>query len=293
MRTQPAHRTCLMVLLLIAGAVAGAAQNIERLPDSARNDGMSSELIKTGLYMISGRGSNSVLRLSANGLILVDGKLPDSYDALMLRVRAISKQPIRALILTDYDESNIGNNARFLEAGTPIVAQENARAALASYNSASDKTASAIITYANEYKIHLGGIDAQLMHFGNAYSNHDTVVYFPNLKVVAVGDLYSAKPDPDFSAGGSLVGWGPVLAQILKLDFDVVVPATGPVVTRADLEAFKTRIDTMVSRATGLVRQGVPKNQLMAQLKTDDPGWQLNLTGEQLDIFYAELSQAK
>jgi hypothetical protein len=105
--------------------------------------------------------------------------------------------------------------------------------------------------------------------------------------------LYSAKPAPDFAAGGSLVGWGPVLAQILKLDFDVVVPATGPVVTRADLEAFKTRIDTMVSRATGLVRQGVPKNQLMAQLKTDDPGWQLDLTGEQLDIFYAELSQAK
>ena len=133
----------------------------------------------------------------------------------------------------------------------------------------------------------------QLFHFGNAHTNGDTVVYFPNLKVVAVGDLFAATPNPDFSAGGSLVGWGPVLAQILKLDFDVVVPGTGPPVTRADLEAFKTKIDTLVSRATGLVKKGVPKDQLMAQLKTDDLGWQLSFTGNQLDRFYSELSVAK
>jgi hypothetical protein len=112
--------------------------------------------------------------------------------------------------------------------------------------------------------------------------------------VVAVGDLYTpGTPEPDYSAGGSLVGWGPVLAQILKLDFDVVVPSTGPMVTRADLEAFKTRIDTLVSRASGLVKSGVTKDQLMAQLKTDDLGWRFSFTGDQLDRFYAELSQAK
>ena len=74
---------------------------------------------------------------------------------------------------------------------------------------------------------------------------------------VAVGDLFTANtPDPDFASGGSLVGWGPVLAQILKLDFDVVAPSTGPMATRADLEAFKTKIDTLVSRAAGLVKKG-------------------------------------
>jgi glyoxylase-like metal-dependent hydrolase (beta-lactamase superfamily II) len=125
------------------------------------------------------------------------------------------------------------------------------------------------------------------------HTNGDTVVYFPNLKAVAVGDLFAATPNPDFSAGGSLVGWGPVLAQILKLDFDVVVPGTGPMIPRADLEAFKTKIDTLVSRATALARKGVPKDQLMAQLKTDDLGWQFNFTGDRLDAFYAELIRAK
>jgi hypothetical protein len=82
-----------------------------------------------------------------------------------------------------------------------------------------------------------------------------------------------------------------VLAQVLKLDFDVAIPSTGPTITRAELEAFKTKIDTLVSRATGLVKQGVPEDQLMAQLKTGDLGWQLSFTGDQLDRFYAELSR--
>ena len=64
---------------MIAGAVVSSAQY---LPSNKvrRDDGLSSDLVKTGLYVLTGKGSNSVLRLSANGLILVDGKLPGSYD---------------------------------------------------------------------------------------------------------------------------------------------------------------------------------------------------------------------
>ncbi len=147
------------------------------------------------------------------------------------------------------------------------------------------------MTYDHEYLLKLGGVEAELLHFGNAHTSGDTVVYFPNLKVVAVGGLYAAMPSPDFSAGGSLVDWGPVLEQILKLDFDVMVPGMGPTATRADLEKFKTKIDTVVARAAGLVKKGVPKDQFMAQLKTGDLGWQLNFSADQVDGFYAELSR--
>ena len=84
-----------------------------------------------------------------------------------------------------------------------------------------------------------------------------------------------------------------ILDQVLKLDFDTVVHSTGPVVTRAELEAFRAKVDTMTSRATALVTKGVPKDQLMARLKTDDLGWKFNFTGEEVDRFFAELSRAK
>jgi cyclase len=263
------------VIVLLATAGAGSAQ-------------MTAQAVRTGLFVISGGGANSVLRLSANGLILVDGKLPGNYEAIpaLAKKLSFSDQPIRVLITTDYQENHTGNNAKFLAAGAQIIAHENVRRA-------GGNAAPPTITYDDDYTLRLGGVEARLMHFGNAHTSGDTIVYFPNLKVVAVGDLFAATPDPDFSAGGSLVNWGSVLAHILELDFDVVVPGTGPIVTRSELEAFKNKIDTLVSRATRLVKKGVPEDQLMAQLKTDDLGWQLNFTGDRLDCFYAELSRSK
>ncbi len=293
MRAPSAFGVWATVLVVAAGTIAASAQFNQAKTPIPANDGMTYQLVKTGLYLISGNGGNSVLRLSANGLILVDGKSADSYAGLRARAKKISDQPIRALILTSCDESVTGTNTKFVGDGTRIVAQENAKQNLDSCNLAADKIAPALVTYGRDYQIRFGGIETQLMHFGNAYSKIDTVVYFPNLKTVVIGNLFAPTPNADFSAGGSLLGWGPVLAQVLKLDFDVVVPSKGPAVTRADLEAFKTKIDILVSRAAGLVSKGVSKDQLMAQLKTDDLGWHLTFTEEQVDGFYSELSRAK
>jgi hypothetical protein len=88
-----------------------------------------------------------------------------------------------------------------------------------------------------------------------------------------------------------LTGWGPVLGEILKLDFDIVVPGNGPVISRADLERFKTRIDTLVTRAAGLVQIGVAKDRLLSELNTAEPLFKL--TPECLSAFYDELARAK
>jgi glyoxylase-like metal-dependent hydrolase (beta-lactamase superfamily II) len=285
-----ALRPGVLVLLCIAGSAAASAQ----VPHQRESE-LTAQLVKTGLFVISGGGCNSLVRFSANGFVLVDGKLPGNRDAIVELAKKLSysDQPIRILINTDYREQHTGGNAAFLAAGTQIIAQENVKLSLIGYNPPGGKITPPTITYDHEYTIKIGGIEVQLMHFGNAHTSGDTVVYFPNLKVVDVGDLYAATPDPDFLAGGSLVGWGPALGEILKLDFDVVVPGSGPGVSRAGLEAYKVKIDTLVSRARELVMNGVGKDQLMAQLKTDDLGWKFNFTGEPLDRFYAELSRTR
>jgi cyclase len=233
-----------------------------------RDKALRAQLITTGLYMISGAGGNSVLRLSADGFILVDGQLPDNYEAILACAKKLSysEQPIRALILTDHHSDRAGDAVKFLNAGTQIIAQENVKRNLVALNATGGNAALPTTTYDREYKFRLGGVEVQLMHFGNADTNGDTVVYFPNLKVVAVGDLFASIPDPDLSAGGSLAGWGPTLAKILKLDFVVAVPRTGPAVRRVDLEALKTKIDILVSRASEAVSGG-SKDQSLFQTK--------------------------
>lgn len=287
------QRTCGFVLLAILLGMNASAQYRNRAVKVPGSSKMNSQYIKTGLYLITGEGNNSVVRLSANGLIIVDDKLPGNYEGLVGRAQKISDQPVRFLMLTDVSKSNTGNLAQFLKEGTRVVVQENVAQTLLGQNAVDLKDPSAIIRFDHDRIIHLGGIEAQALYFGNAYSVGNTVVYFPNLKVVAVGQLYSPDAKLEVTDDGSLVQWSAVLADVLKLDFDVVVPATGPPVGRDELQAYKAKLDGLISRASALVKQGVLKDQLLWQLNKDDRGLRLSLTPGQLDHFYAELSSTK
>src|SRR5215831_9934938 len=287
-----------IALLAVVGAVAGSAFAAEEQPgNGSQEEKLNIQLLKTGLFLITGGGANSLLRLSPYGEILVDGKRAQNYAALKSQVRTIARitdMPVRVVIVTNHHEDRSGTNAKFLAAGAQIIAQESVARSLTTYRASGEKIAPPTITYAKDYTLGLGGVEVKLMHFGNARTDGDTVVYFPNLKVVAVGDLFTPDiPDPDFSEGGSLVNWGPVLDQILKLDFDIAVPSKGPTITRDDLVAFKTKIEILVSRSRALVNNGVPKEQLLAQLNPEDFGWQFNFSPDDIDRFYAELSSSK
>jgi cyclase len=298
-KTVAVHVSCVIVLLAVAGAAGSSAQDTQgKEPSGAAAPAsvLTAQLVKTGLYMYSSARGNSLLRLSADGMILVDGQLPGDCAALQKQVGKISRisdQSIRVLITTDHHLEHTGCNATLASKGAQIVAHENVKRNLSDYGPPGEKIAPPTKTYDHDLNVKLGGVEVQLMHFGNAHTDGDTVVYFPGLRVVAVGDLYASTPDPSFAEGGSLVGWGPVLAEILKLDFDVVVPGAGPTVTRADLAAFKGKIDTLVSRATGLVKKGVSKDRLMAELETEDLGWRFSFTGDRLDRFYDGLSRTE
>jgi len=252
---------------------------------------LSPRLIKTGLYLISGGGGNTLMRMSASGLILVDGKSSGTYRALMSQVRKINKisdLPVRMLIVTDHHASHTGNDDRFIAAGVPVVAQQNVKRNLE--RSAPD--AKIAVTFDAEYSIRMGGVEARLLHFGPAHTDGDTVVYFPNLKVVALGDLYPrGAPSVDYASGGSLANYGRVLAQVLELDFDVAVPSDGPPVGRADVAALKGRIDAIVERARGLITAGATKSDAVEAITTASTSWTIGK--EAAGRLYEELLQAQ
>jgi len=254
---------------------------------------LATQLVKPGFYMITGAGANTEVRVTNEGLIVVDGKLPgdENYNALMEQIKMISTQPIKYLIVTHHHADHTGNNNKFLAAGVQIVAQENLNKNLATY-AGTPKPADATITYNNDYTVKLGGVEAKLYHFGRAHTSGDTVVYFPDLKVVCVSDVVTTGttgPLADYAGGGSFAEWPKVLDGILKLDFDTAIAGNGNPLTKADIQEYKTKIDTFLMRAKEAVRQGVPKDQLMAQIKTDDLGWKPRAPN--VDPFYDELTK--
>ena len=240
--------------------------------------------------MISGAGANTEVRVTNDGLIVVDGKLPgdEIYTALMAQIKAISTQPIRYLIVTQYHADHAGNNEKFLAAGVQLIAQKNLNINLT-------RTAAkglATITYDREYTLKLGGVEVRLFHAGNAHTSGDTMVYFPDLKVVTVSDdVTPPMPGPlaDYAGGGSFRDWPQTLDNVLKLDFDTAIPGNGPPISKLEVKTFRDQIATFVSRAQAAIRKGVPKDQLMSQLNTDDLGWKARVPN--VDPFYADLEK--
>ncbi len=252
--------------------------------------------VKPGVFMIANAGGNTTVRVTNAGLIVVDGKLPGeaNYNSLMALIKGASDQPIKYLIVTHHHADHTGNNQRFLDAGVQIVAAQNLNTNLLTYES-NPKPAPASITYPGAvYNLKLGNVTADLHHFGRAHTSGDTVVYFPDVKVVCVSDVVTTgKTGPliDYAGGGSAVEWSGVLDGILSLDFDTAIPGNGDPLTRADVQAYKTKFDTWIARAREAIAKGVPQDQLLAQIKTDDLGFTPRVP--KVDAFVAELSTSK
>ena len=255
--------------------------------------------VKPGLYMVTGLGGNTTVRVTPEGLIVVDTKNfgEANYTALMNVIKTVSQAPVRYVFVTHHHQDHSGNIGPFQTAGAEVIVHEGLNKALDTYAPAQGTPAKSKVTYATTRTVKVGNASAQATFFGRAHTSGDTWVYFPDLRVVSTGDSFVATaPNADFPFGGSVVEWVKTLDQVLKLDFDTAIPGHGnDPMTKADVQAFRDKLNTIVTRGKALVKAGTPKDQLLAQLKTDDLGWNLN-TGQwtppaRLDPFYEELSK--
>jgi len=255
--------------------------------------------VKPGLYMVTGLGGNTTVRATPEGLIVVDTKNfgEANYTALTDVIKTVSQAPVRYVFVTHHHQDHSGNIGPFQNAGAEVIVHEGLNKALDTYAPAQGTPAKSKVTYSTNRVVKVGNASAEGRFFGRAHTSGDTWVYFPDLRVVSTGDSFvTAAPNADFPFGGSVVEWVKTLDQVLKWDFDTAIPGHGDnPLTKADVQAFRDKLNTILTRGRELVKKGTPKDQLLAQLKTDDLGWNLNTNNwtqpARLDPFYDELSK--
>jgi glyoxylase-like metal-dependent hydrolase (beta-lactamase superfamily II) len=240
---------------------------------------------------------------------LVDTKLLGEayYNQLMDVIKTFSNQPVRYAVVTHAHVDHSGNIESFVKNGTQVVAHENLVKNLETYTSSLGKPGKPNVTYSKDYSIRLGNTEvAHVYHFASGHTSGDSIVHFPDLGVVAMGDeLQLPNAVCDYLLGGSIPGWAQSINEVLKLNFDIAVPGHrgdgqpfAPA-TREDLQALKAKLDSITKNAIELVKKGTPKDQLIAQIQAADPNatvgamLQNNLFYEQtrIDLFYEEISR--
>ncbi len=257
------------------GGRGGAGQTVEKI-----------KMLKPNLYEITGGGANTLIRVTNQGLIVVDTKNPgdDNYNRLMEEIRSVTDQPVKFVINTHHHPDHVGTNQKFIDAGAQVVALEALKTWMGNDPRTKDIPGRPTQTFAKNYTLKLGDAEVRLYSFGRGHTGDDTMVYFPDMKVVMVSDqITDATPIVDFANGGSAVEWTKILDGVLGLDFDQAIPGRGDPKSKADVQAYRMKFDTVVKRAADAIKAGATKEQLASQVKTDDLGWQFQ------PAFYASL----
>ncbi|HET9362112.1 MAG TPA: MBL fold metallo-hydrolase [Vicinamibacterales bacterium] len=272
--------------LLVALSLAAAA--LSTIPFAAgqqpTGDPFSTEIrkVKDGLYVIPGydgavTGGNVAVRVTSEGTIIVDDRLPPSSAEIAGKVRSVTSQPIKYVLSTHGHGDHTGGHPEFITVAE-IVAHRNNRANMIR----SKLAAPPRLVFTDQAAVFLGNVEAQAIHLGRGHTNGDAVIYFPDLRTIHTGDLVVwgkrtdgsvLTPFVDRASGGSLVAWITTLDGVLKLDFDTAIPGHGPVLTKDHIRTFHRNLVTLRQRLTEVVKAGAKKEELGARLKTDDLGW--------------------
>ena len=250
------------------GGRGGAGQTVEKI-----------RLLKPNLYMITGGGANTLVRVTSDGLIVVDTKNPgdENYNRVMEEIRSVSSLPVKYVLNTHHHPDHVGTNQKFIDAGAQVIGLEALKTRMASDPRTKDIPGLPTLTFAKDYVLKLGGAEVQAHSFGRGHTGDDTMVYFPDLRVVMVSDqIPNAAPIVDFANGGSAVEWTQILESVLKLDFEMAIPGRGEPKSRAEVQAFRAQFAGLISRASDAIKAGATRDELASRVKTDDLGWQLN-----------------
>jgi glyoxylase-like metal-dependent hydrolase (beta-lactamase superfamily II) len=272
----------LSLIFLLAPALLVSAQ---APPGQGRGGGRGGQTVEKirmldrNLYMVTGGGANTLIRVTPDGLIVVDTKNPgdENYNRLMEEIRSVSNLPVKYVINTQHHPDHVGTNQKFIDAGATVIASEALKTFMASDPRTKDIPGLPTQTFAKDYTLKFGGAEVQLYSFGRGHSGGDTMVYFPDSNVVMVSDqITDGTPIVDFANGGSAVGWVPILDGVLKLNFNSAIPGRGEPKSRAEVMAYRAKFASVISRAQDAIKAGATRDTLAMQVKTDDVGWTFN-----------------
>jgi cyclase len=208
-----------------------------------------------------GDGSNIVAFSLTDGFVLVDS---GTRELPVLSPTA----NIKTLFNTHYHLDQTGGNERFGR-GAKIIAHEHTRQWMSTdywvpsedrYEKARHKSAWPTETFQTTGSMKADSEHIDYGHLPLAHTDGDIYVFFKNSNVLAVGDVASPLRDPalDWFTGAWIGGRVDAMDTILKISNEEtkIVPAYGPVMTRAEFKAERDMMEEVRSRIWKQALQG-------------------------------------
>jgi cyclase len=255
------NRRALTLSLLVACGISTtvATYQTASTPGQAGGGGAGAQVIqveklKDNLFILRGGGGNTGVFIGADGVTVVDTKIPGWGQPLIAKIKEITPKPVVRIINTHTHYDHVGGNVDF-PTTIEFVAHVNTRANMEKglppkgaesrvppdVFKANGGRNMANRTFKDTMTIGSGAERIDLHYFGRGHTNGDAWVVFPSLRVMHAGDIFSGKLVPllDSNNGGSGIEIADTLAKAAKLDgVDSIITGHSTVMTRADLMEY-------------------------------------------------------
>ena len=133
---------------------------------------LSIEPVGDGLYAIFGSGGNVGVRVTAEGVILIDDKYPENFAEIQELVQQVSDQPVRYVLNTHHHGDHSGGNVGYIQIAE-IIAHQNARDNMIRGN----QDAPPRVVFSDQTAVYLGGVEVRAFYMGRGHTDGDAVIY--------------------------------------------------------------------------------------------------------------------
>jgi cyclase len=283
MTHSPRRRDFLQSVALGGAAAAAGVLLRPGLGLAAAAGPVSATRLSDSLTLFSGAGGNVVAARDHEAVALVDGGSPQrSADLLREVALEMGGRPVRTLFNTHWHPEQTGSNIALGKAGARIIAHENTRLWLGyanpvpgqnvSYGPLPPKARPNDTIFYGKAQTTLGDEPVEYGYLLQAHTDGDIYVLFRKSNVLVTGGAVSGAGWPviDYRTGGWIVGLVNGLRSLIAVADDKtrVVPANGPVLTRADLIEQQTMYSTISVRLQKMLRQGLGPDEAIAKAPT-------------------------
>lgn len=121
------------------------------------------------------------------------------------------------------------------------------------------------LTFEHTLTLHSGGRTLQLLHLGRGNTAGDIVLWLPDERIVATGDLV-VRPTP-YGFGSYPAEWGETLRRIQALDYALLIPGHGePQRDTGYVDLLIETMDLVAAQMSTLVAEGADQEAAAARL---------------------------
>jgi cyclase len=229
--------------------------------------------VRGPIYVIEGLGGKIGVSAGDDGVFIVDDQYAPLAPKILQAIRSVSSEPIRFVINTHWHGDHMGGNKPIVEAeGSIVIAHDNAREHLIrdfdnqlwGLVEAADEAAWPIMTFDQNFSLHLNGEEARLVYVPDAHTDSDIVVWFKKSNVLHTGDVYAGGyPLLDWPSGGTIDGFLAAYQVLYEMvdDQTIIISGHGEISHRNDLMQAHSAVREIRDRVKALISEGSTEDE--------------------------------